>query len=144
MNNSGFGAVIALVCVAGLSYAQSNAFDATAEQRDVRAAIEKFARLRNLHNGTAVAETYTWDADYIGWDELLVHGRDTLASMWNGVTGEARRTINSVDALTPNIAVVRVRAEFSDTPSVLNETFVVIWKDRQWLITTHEAALSPP
>jgi len=143
MNSRSLGVVVAFVCVARLGQAQSSASDSV-EQQSVRELIEKFARLRNSSDGTAVAETYTGDADYVAVTGLVVaHGCAELAALWGLVESEARRIITSVDLLTPHVAVVHGRAEFSGSPA-LKETFVVIWKDRQWLIAIHEAAWSKP
>src|SRR5579863_1352086 len=121
MTNRILGTAIALSFVAGSGRAQQSVSYETIAQRGARAVVEKFARLRNLHDGPGVAETYTTDADYIGLSGLPVHGRAALAELWGSVTGQARRTIVSVEMVTPHVAVVRVLAEFTGYPS-LSET----------------------
>jgi len=62
--------------------------------------------------------------------------------VWGNLDGQARRTVDSVDLLAPNIAVAHVTAEFGDEQIPrLSETFVVIKHDGAWKIQVHQAVL---
>ena len=66
-------------------------------------------------------------------------GKEALAKLWGGVTGTALRTIKSVEIVAPDIAVVRVNADFPEYKSRLLETYLLIKDDGQWRIRVHQA-----
>lgn len=107
----------------------------------VRNLIRTFADSRNAHDGKAAAQTYVQDGEYIGLNGSRIRGTTDLAALWGGVTGKVRRTIDSVNIMTPNIAVVHVTANDGSRPYLpLNETFVVVrGDDGEWKIRVHEA-----
>ena len=124
------------------------------EEQTVRALIKKFADSRNAHDGKAAAETYSEDGEYISKTTALMNtrytlsaqttrGRTALAALWGGLPGQVSRTITNVEFLAPNIAVVRVNAEFSAPAAKLAEVFMVVKHEGEWKIRVHQA-IQPP
>jgi uncharacterized protein (TIGR02246 family) len=112
------------------------------EEQTVRALIRKFADARNARDGQAAAATYSEDGEYISiWPGRTLRGRTALAVLWGGIPGQASRTIKSVEFLSPNIAALRVDAEFSTAPT-LAETFLVVKDEGEW-IRVHQAVQPP-
>jgi uncharacterized protein (TIGR02246 family) len=111
------------------------------EEQTVRALIRKFADSRNARDGQAAAATYSEDGEYIfAASASTVRGRTALAALWGGLPGHVWRTIKDVEFLAPNIAAVRVDAEFSAAPK-LTETFLVVKDEGEWRIRVHQAVL---
>lgn len=117
---------------------------ANPEEQTVRALIKKFADSRNAHDGQAAAETYSEDGEYIFTAPArTARGRTALAALWGGLPGQGSRTIDKVEFLAPNIAVVRVNAEFSAPAAKLAEVFMVVKHEGEWKIRVHQA-IQPP
>jgi uncharacterized protein (TIGR02246 family) len=117
-----------------------SAYTSREEQR-IRALIRKFADSRNARDGQAASATYSEDGEYIFAPPVRsVRGRTALAALWGGLPGQVSRTIKNVEFLTPNIAAVRVDAEFSTAPK-LAETFLVVKDEGEWRIRVHQAVL---
>jgi hypothetical protein len=105
----------------------------------VRAVITRFADLRNVHDGNAVAALYADDGEWLGsqGSPSLVVGRPALAKLWGGVTGQAQRRIESVDFPGRNIAIVRVPVQYPDI-GPHKEAFVLVKEDTRWNIRVHQ------
>jgi uncharacterized protein (TIGR02246 family) len=109
------------------------------EEMRVRELIRRFADLRNVHDGTAIAALYTEDGEWFRSDGgNLVRGRQALAALWSGVTGKVDRLIESVHFTYPDIAVVRVTAQFPDPVGRHHESFIAVKQDGIWYIRIHQ------
>jgi ketosteroid isomerase-like protein len=109
------------------------------EEQTVRSLIRRFADSRNARDGQGAAATYSEDGEYIFAAPVrTIRGRTALAALWGGLPGQVSRTINNVEFLTPNIAVVRVDAEAGPK---LAETFLVVKDEGEWRIRVHQAVL---
>ena len=131
-----------LILLASVTSAQPVA---SPEEAAVRAVVNRFAAARNVNDGNAAAETYSEDGEYIGAGEhpRITRGRPALGQLWGGVGGQISRVIKSVEILAPNVAIVRVDADFPDYKTVLLETYVVIKEDSDWKIRVHQAVMKP-
>jgi uncharacterized protein (TIGR02246 family) len=113
---------------------------AQADDRLVRALIEKFAALRNAHDGPAVAALYSEDGEWLGArGQGATRGRTALAQLWGGVSGRVERTIQSLDFPGPNIAVVHVITQYAEPVGQHHEVFVTVKEDGVWLIRVHQS-----
>ena len=92
---------------------------------DVRALIQRFADLRNQHDGAAVAGLYSAEGEWIG-AAGSVKGRRDLTVLWSGVTGSVTRTVTSIEFPSPLIAVVRVATEYPPPTGRHEELFVLV------------------
>ena len=105
----------------------------------IRLLIHRFADSRNAHDGSAAAQTYTEDGEYVSaGGGTRTKGRAALAVLWGSVQGSVQRTLEFVDLAAPDIAIARVVAEF-DGAAKLSETFILVRRDGQWKIQIHEA-----
>jgi uncharacterized protein (TIGR02246 family) len=105
----------------------------------IREMFGKFTAARAALDGHAMAELYSEDAEYISAYGPRVKGRSNLEQMWSGVTGQPKRTIHSINVLTPDMAEMRVLAEFADPSEQLEETFLLVREDGEWKIRVHQA-----
>ena len=108
-----------------------------ADDRNVRALIKKFADLRNAHDGPGVAALYAENGEWSG--QHSVHrGRQALAAMWDRVPGYVERTIESVDFLGGDVAMIRVTTQYADPIARHHESFTVVQENRLWQIRAHQ------
>lgn len=108
----------------------------------IRELFRQFTEARAARDGHAMAELYSEDAEYINaFNRARVKGRSKLEQMWSGVQGKASRTIHSIDVLTPDMALLRVDAEFDDPSQKLEETLFLVTEDGEWKIRMHQAML---
>lgn len=110
------------------------------EEQTVRALIKKFADSRNAHAGQAAAATYSEDGEYI-WEDPAhaTRGRTALAALRGGLPSQMSRTINNVEFLAPNIAVVRVDAQAFGQAVKFIEILLVVKDEGEWTIRVHQA-----
>jgi uncharacterized protein (TIGR02246 family) len=100
---------------------------AASDEADIRALIKTFADARNSHDGKAVAALYTDDGEWIGTGGGNRHrGRAALASLWQDLPGHVIRTVQSIDALSESLAVVRVETDYGPPLGVHHEVFVLV------------------
>ena len=109
-----------------------------ADLSNVRALIRNFADLRNAHNGPGVAAMYTENGEWFGPHGNLRHGRPALASMWARVDGYVERTIESVDFLGGDTAMIHVTTQYTDPSGRHHESFTVVKENGKWYIRTHQ------
>jgi uncharacterized protein (TIGR02246 family) len=97
-------------------------------EKEIRELFQKFNEARDAINGHAIAETYSETGEYISAWGPHVTGRANLVEMWSGVSGKAKRTIQKIDVLTPDMAVVRGTALFEndDQQPELDEVFMLM------------------
>ncbi len=117
-------------------------FSAGEAEKAIREVFGRFTEARDARDGKAMAATYSEDAEYIAFNGVRVKGRSNLEEMWSGAPGQPRRTIQSVELLTPDMAVMRVVAEFDDPAERLNETFLLVREGGEWKIRVHQAMKS--
>ncbi len=105
----------------------------------IRALMKKFAEARNGHDGAGVAALYSEDGE---WSTAegggLAHGRQALTILWNGVTGQVERSVDSVEFETPTIAIVHGTARYTQPDHVSHEIFVLIKQAGNWFIRIHQ------
>lgn len=116
---------------------------ATDEER-VRGVVRQFAEARNVHDGQSAAAMYLPDGEYIDNVGNRTKGREALAKLWGGLDRTITRTITSVELITPDLAVVRVIAEFPEFKTRLAETYLLIRDDGKWGIRVHQALRLTP
>jgi hypothetical protein len=102
--------------------------DETSEQ-SARLLVAKFADLRKVHDGDAVAALYTDDGAFCGRGGAYVHGRPALAALWGGVEGNVRRTVESVELPEKNVAIVYVSSDYAHPNGRHHEVFILARKD---------------
>src|SRR5580704_13657332 len=111
----------------------------SADEESVRTLIKAFADARNAHDGQAVAALYSEEGEWISAAGYFVQGRPALVGLWNGVTGQVQRTIQSIDFAAPNIAVVRVGTQYAEPIGRHRETFILIKVRGSWSIRLHQS-----
>ena len=119
--------------------ASSGGQSASDDEESVRTLIKTFADARNAHDGHAVAALYSEEGEWISANGYFVHGRPALVGLWNGVTGQVQRTIQSIDFAGPNIAVVRVGTQYAEPIGRHSETFILIKVRGSWSIRLHQS-----
>ena len=108
-------------------------------EQAVRGLIKRFADARNAHDGASAAALYSEDGEWFGrGGRGTVRGRAALATLWSGVTGQAQRTIESVDFPGDAIALIRVAVRYEEPASLHHETFVVVREVGAWAIRVHQ------
>ena len=128
--------LIAVFCAATLAVV-GNAQVPQADKLSIAARVRTFADARNAHDGTTVAALYSVDGEYISTEGNSVRGRAELAKLWSSVTGQVRRTVESVEFAGPNIALVRVNMLYPDIGEH-HETFVFVKAGARWEIRVHQ------
>src|SRR5438045_1686127 len=127
INHRAISFVLACSTLVFVAKGQNSGPTPSPEEQSVRRVIKHFIDARDRHDGAAAADTYLRDGEYINSQGDVTHGREALTQLWNGL-GEVRRTIQKLDIITPNIALVKVQAEFSGPTWALSatETFLLI------------------
>jgi uncharacterized protein (TIGR02246 family) len=121
----------------------------------IRTLVTQFADARNAHDGAAAAATYAEDAEYFNTLSApvvkgVVKGKEALARLWGGVSGQVERRILGTEFLSPNIAAVHVSAEDANdlnaASRLFEETFIVVKDTSGWRIKVHQATrvIAPP
>ena len=110
-------------------------------EKEIGELFRNFNEARDAINGHAVAQNYSDFGEYISLWGTRVTGRANLEQMWSSVDGKAKRTIESIDVLTPDMAVVHVSASFEnpDERPALGETFMLVKESGGWKIRVHQA-----
>jgi len=117
--------------------AQSQA--ASQEEQAIRKLIQTFADSRNSHDGSAVANLYSEDGEWIATrGSRRVRGRVALAQLWGGLTGQVGRTVESIDLPSDCIAIVRVMTDYGQPIGRHQEVFVVVKELGVWRIPVHQ------
>jgi beta-lactamase regulating signal transducer with metallopeptidase domain/ketosteroid isomerase-like protein len=99
------------------------------QEARIRELITKFTDARNKHDLTTLISLYSEDAEEIGSNGGRTRGRPALLAMWSGTVqsvDHVDRTILRIDELGPNIAAVRVSAQYPPPLGVHEEVFVVV------------------
>jgi uncharacterized protein (TIGR02246 family) len=111
-----------------------------ANEEAVRALFRKFADARNAHDGPAAAALYSEDGEWSNeFRGGTLRGRESLATMWSGVTDQVERTVDSVDFPLPTVAIVRATLRPPDHSGEFHETLVLIREQGVWHIRAHQA-----
>ena len=117
-------------------YLSSMVIDA---EKEIGELFRKFNQARDVFDAHALAETYSEAAEYISLWGQHVAGRMNLEQIWTSAEGKAKRKIQKIDVLTPDLAVVRVTAEFdSDEIPAADETFMLVKESGGWKIRVHQ------
>jgi uncharacterized protein (TIGR02246 family) len=128
---------LALVVVIGLHGQTQRGY----EEESIRKLIQTFADARNAHDGAAVASLYSEDGEWIGARGFgKVKGRTALEELWGRLTGQVRRTVESVEIPSDRIAVVRVTTEYEEPVGRHHEVFIVVKELGDWKIRVHQTA----
>jgi ketosteroid isomerase-like protein len=130
--------LLGLIAAAALAEL-SNAQPRQTEEPLIRTVITVFADARNAHDGDAASAQYSEDGEWISAHGYVVHGKAALATLWSGVTGQVERTIESIDLVGPNIAVVRVTTQYEEPVGRHHETFVLVKVNEKWNIRVHQS-----
>src|ERR1700733_1218780 len=110
------------------------------DEVSLRTLIQSFADARNAHDGRTVAAIYSEDGEWMSANgKGIVRGRADLAKMWSGVTGQVQRTIQSIEFVGPNLAVVRVATQYAEPTGRHNETFLFVKESGEWRIRVHQS-----
>jgi len=109
------------------------------DEESIRLLIAAFANARNMHNGEAAAALYSEDGEWISAHGSAVRGRNELARLWSGVTGQVQRTVQSVDFPGSHIAVVHVTTQYDEPIGRHHEVFIVVDDDGKWNIRVHQS-----
>jgi hypothetical protein len=104
------------------------AFPVDADSRDIEFGIQLYGE------GAAWIDSVSVTSPVMEIGKAIRVGRSNLERMWSGATGQAKpkRTIQSVEVLTPDIAVMRVLAEFADPSERFDETFLLAREGGEW------------
>jgi uncharacterized protein (TIGR02246 family) len=110
-------------------------------EKEIREVFRNFDEARDVIDGHALAQAYSEAGEYISLSGTRVAGRANLERMWSSVDGKAKRTIASIDVLTPDMAVVHASAKFEnpDERPALDETFMLVKESGAWKIRVHQA-----
>ena len=113
-------------------------------EKAIRDLFRKFNEARDLTDGYAIAEAYSETGEYISLWGTRVAGRARLQELWGSVSGRTKRTIQKIDVLTPDMAVVHGTAEFEDAAArpELDEVFMLVRESDGWKIRAHQAMQS--
>jgi uncharacterized protein (TIGR02246 family) len=113
---------------------------AAADEASLRALVKTFADARNAHDGQAAAALYSEDGEWMSANgQGIVRGRADLARIWSGQTGQVQRTVQSIEFVGPNVAVVHVATQYAEPIGRHNETFVVAKESGEWSIHLHQS-----
>jgi uncharacterized protein (TIGR02246 family) len=110
-------------------------------EKEIRELFRKFNEARDAIDGRSLGDAYSEHGEYISMWGPRVAGRANLEHMWSTVDGKAKRNIQKIDVLTPDLAVVRAIAEF-DNPAerpALDETFMLVKESGGWKVRVHQA-----
>ena len=110
-------------------------------EKEIRGLFRKFNDARDAIDAHALAETYSETGEYISLWGTRVAGRANLQQAWSSASGKAKRTIQQIDVLTPEMAVVRGTAQF-DNPQEqpeIDEVFVLVKESDGWKVRVHQA-----
>ena len=88
-------------------------------------------------------EVYLADGEHIDYAGNRTKGKEALAKLRGGVPGTVPRTITGAEMVTPDIAIVRVNADFPENKIRLLETYLMIRDAGQWKIRVHQAERVP-
>jgi uncharacterized protein (TIGR02246 family) len=109
----------------------------------IRELITKFADARNNHDLPTLISLYAEDAEDISSNGGRTRGRAALQAMWSRTVqsvDHVDRTILRVDEHGPDIAVVRVSAQYPPPSGVHEDVFVVVKEPNgSWKIRIHQA-----
>jgi hypothetical protein len=109
-------------------------------EKAIRAQFKRFNDARDVIDGTAMAALYSEEGEYISiYNNTRLKGRANLAHMWSSVDGKAVRKIESIDVLTPDLAVVRGSAKFENPSLEFDEVFMMVRENGDWMIRVHQA-----
>ena len=108
-------------------------------EKEIREVFSRFNEARDAIDGRAMAENYSESGEYISRSGTRVVGRANLEEFWTSVSGKAKRTIQKIDVLTPDMAVVLGRAKFENPDEQLDEVFILIKDSDGWKIRVHQA-----
>jgi uncharacterized protein (TIGR02246 family) len=110
-------------------------------EKEIRDLFREFNEARDALNGHALAQTYSETGEYISLYGQRFAGRANLEQMWSTVDGKAKRTIQKIDVLTPDLAVVRTTVDFDNATERLthDETFMLVKETGGWRIRVHQA-----
>jgi ketosteroid isomerase-like protein len=110
------------------------------DDRDIRALIKKFAHLRNAHDGPGVAALYSENGEWFHSDvKNAARGRQALAMLWGRLPGTVERTIESIDFLGGDVAMIRVTTQYAEPIGRHHESFVVVKENGLWYIHAHQS-----
>jgi hypothetical protein len=111
-----------------------------ADGESIRALIRKFADLRNVHDGPSVAALYSENGEWSGpYGKGAVRGRQALSTLWGSVSGYVGRTIESVDFLGGDVAMIRATTQYADPIGRHHESFIVVKENGVWYIRAHQS-----
>jgi hypothetical protein len=110
-----------------------------ADENGLRALVRKLADLRNAHAGAGIAELYAESGEWSNANGVTVRGRRDLAALWGNLPGHVDRSIESIDFLGGDAAMIRVSVLYNDPPNRHHETLVVVKENDSWYIRSHQS-----
>jgi hypothetical protein len=110
-----------------------------ADENTLRALVRKLAELRNAGEGAGVAALYSESGEWFYDNANPVRGRSNLAATWGNLPGRVERSIESIDFLGGDVAVIRVTTLYNDPPSRHHESLVVVKENGTWYIRAHQS-----
>lgn len=135
-----------------------NAQEATSPEEAFKEMAAKWAEVWNSGEMEGLAELYTEDADFIGFDGKAHKGREAVVKSFVELAGTAFKGAqisierSHVRQLKPNIMVGDSEWEFTGVPEVEGQkpptkgtsTVVVVNQDGKWVITSHRSRVPAP
>lgn len=133
--------------------AQAQKIDTAKENQAVRQLIMNYADAWNRHDPKGLAANYRSDASWVNWFGAYYSGRDDIENHYrtthNSYFKQSHfytRSLEDIQFLNPEIAIVHVRTGLTDDTRYPGETFefrrmmVLTKKDGIWLIQAGQNA----
>ena len=112
-----------------------------ADEDDLRAIVRKLADARNAGDGAGVAALYSEAGEWSNaYGQTVMRGRQALSQVWSNLPGYVERSIESIDFLGGDVAMLRVTVRYTDPPAVHHESLLVVKENGAWYIRSHQSA----
>jgi len=112
-----------------------------ADEDDLRALVRKLADARNAGDGAGVAALYSEAGEWSNaYGQIIMRGREALSRLWTNLGGHVERSIESIDFLGGDVAMVRVTLRYADPPAIHHESLLIVKENGAWLIRAHQSA----